>query len=345
MKAFVYNKVGSHQLKEIDKPTLIEPTDAIVRILKTTICGTDLHILKGDVTTVLNGTVLGHEGVGVVEQIGTSVKNIKVGDKVVVSCISKCGSCAYCQRQMYAHCQHGGWLLGNTINGTQAEFVRTPFADNSLYPIPDNLDEEAALMLSDTLPTGFEIGVLAGKVDVGNTVAIVGAGPIGMATLVAAQFYSPAQIIMIDNDVNRLEMAKQLGATSVLSPKTQNVIKEIAKLTNNIGVDVAIECVGIEATFQTCQDIIAPGGRIANVGVHGSAVKLDLDKLWGKNITISAGLVNTNSTVMLLKSTVAGTISPEKLVTHRFKLSEIEEAYEVFSNPIKNKALKVVISN
>ncbi|KMM78414.1 zinc-dependent alcohol dehydrogenase family protein [Pseudomonas deceptionensis] len=344
MKALTYQGPGEKSWSDIPKPVIDKPTDAIVRILHTTICGTDLHILKGDVPEVTRGTVLGHEGVGVVEAVGPAIRNFKPGDHVLISCITSCGSCANCRRQMYSHCADGGWILGHTIDGTQAEYVRIPHADNSLYPVPAGADEEALVMLSDILPTGFEIGVLAGKVKPGDSVVIVGAGPVGMAALLTAQFYSPAQLIMVDGDTNRLEVAQRFGATHVIDINTQNAVERIFEITHGVGVDVAIEAVGIPASFDTCQSVIAPGGSIANVGVHGKSVELHLEKLWIQNVTISTGLVNTNTTPMLMKTVASGKIDAGKLITHRFALSEILQAYEVFGNAAKEKAMKVILS-
>lgn len=245
---------------------------------------------------------------------------------------------------MYSHCADGGWILGHLINGTQAEKVRIPHADNSLYPVPAGADEEALVMLSDILPTGFEIGVLAGKVKPGDSVVIVGAGPVGMAALLTAQFYSPAQLIMVDGDTNRLEVAKRFGATDIIDINTQNAVERIFELTHGVGVDVAIEAVGIPASFDTCQSVIAPGGSIANVGVHGKSVELHLEKLWIQNVTISTGLVNTNTTPLLLKTVQSGKIDAGKLITHRFALTDILQAYEVFGNAAKEKAMKVILS-
>ena len=344
MKALTYQGPGEKSWSDIPKPVIDKPTDAIVRILHTTICGTDLHILKGDVPEVTRGTVLGHEGVGVVEAVGPAIRNFKPGDHVLISCITSCGSCANCRRQMYSHCADGGWILGHTIDGTQAEYVRIPHADNSLYPVPSGADEEALVMLSDILPTGFEIGVLAGKVKPGDSVVIVGAGPVGMAALLTAQFYSPAQLIMVDGDTNRLEVAQRFGATHVIDINTQNAVERIFEITHGVGVDVAIEAVGIPASFDTCQSVIAPGGSIANVGVHGKSVELHLEKLWIQNVTISTGLVNTNTTPLLMKTVASGKIDAGKLITHRFALSEILQAYEVFGNAAKEKAMKVILS-
>ena len=345
MKALVYGGPGQKAWTEKANPTIEKPTDAIVRITKTTICGTDLHILKGDVPAVTPGRVLGHEGVGIIEETGSAVRNFKKGDRVLISCITSCGSCPNCKRQMYAHCADGGWILGHLIDGTQAEFVRIPHADNSMYPIPAGADEEALVMLSDILPTGFEIGVLYGKVGPGDTVAIVGAGPIGMASLLTAQFYSPSRIIMVDLDPNRLEVAKKFGATDVVCASGAQAVEQIMALTaGGVGVDVAIEAVGIPATFDVCQKILAPGARLANVGVHGVGVNLELEKLWIRNVTISTGLVNTNTTPMLLKTVQSGKVDPTRLITHRFRLDQFEEAYRVFGDAAKEKSLKVIIS-
>lgn len=344
MKALTYQGPGKKDWAEIPKPVVDKPTDAIIRIVHTTICGTDLHILKGDVPEVTAGRVLGHEGVGVVEEVGSAVRNFKPGDHVLISCITSCGSCANCRRQMYSHCADGGWILGHLIDGTQAQYVRIPHADNSLYPVPAGADEEALVMLSDILPTGFEIGVLAGKVKPGDSVVIVGAGPVGMAALLTAQFYSPATLIVVDGDANRLEVAKRFGATDVIDINTENAVERIFELTDGVGVDVAIEAVGIPASFDTCQSVIAPGGSIANVGVHGKSVELHLEKLWIQNVTISTGLVNTNTTPMLLKTLQSGKIDAGQLITHRFELNDILKAYEVFGNAAKEKAMKVILT-
>jgi alcohol dehydrogenase len=342
MKALVYHGPGKIALEEKQKPAVKEPADAVVKITHTTICGTDLHIMKGDVPAVTDGRILGHEGVGVIEDVGASVSNFRMGDKVLISCITSCGECEYCRREMYSHCVHGGWILGNTIDGTQAEYVRIPHADTSLYHIPDNVDEEAVVMVSDILPTGFECGVLKGEVKPGDVMAIVGAGPIGLATLLTAQFYSPSEIIMVDTDANRLEVAKTFGATKVVHEKA---VDEIMKLTHGRGVDVAIEAVGVRDTFDICQSIVAPGGHIANIGVHGKSVELHLQKLWSQNVTITTRLVDTVSLPMLLKSVLSGKLKPRQLITHHFALNEIMKAYETFGNAAKEKAIKVIITN
>jgi alcohol dehydrogenase len=343
MKALVYHGPGRKSLEERPVPKLSAPADAVVKMTRTTICGTDLHILKGDVPTCEPGRILGHEGVGIVEQVGAAVSSFKPGDHVLISCITSCGKCDYCRRGMYSHCRTGGWILGNRIDGTQAEFVRIPHAETSLYPIPAGADEEALVMLSDILPTGFECGVLNGKVQPGSTVAIVGSGPIGLAALLTAQFYSPAQIVMIDRDVNRLEVARRFGATACIDIGHADPVAEVMKLTDQTGVDCAIEAVGVPATFELCEAIVAPGGTIANVGVHGVKADLHLEKLWDRNIAITTRLVDTVSTPMLLKTVRSGRLDPAKLITHRFRLDDVANAYDTFGRAADTHALKVII--
>ena len=343
MKALVYLGPGKKSLEERPKPEITTPTEAIVKIIRTTICGTDLHILKGDVPSCEPGRILGHEGVGVVEEVGAAVTGFKPGDRVLISCISACGKCVYCRKLMYSHCTTGGWILGNRIDGTQAEWVRVPHADMSLHRIPEGANEEAMVMLSDILPTGFECGVLNGKVQPGSTVAIVGAGPIGLAALLTAQLYSPAEIIMVDLDDRRLEVAKRFGAAAVINSADGKAVTAVMKATNGRGVDTAIEAVGIPATFELCEQIVAPGGTIANIGVHGTKVALHLELLWDRNITITTRLVDTVSTPMLLNILRSHKIDPELLITHRFKLDRVLDAYETFAHAADTGALKVII--
>jgi len=343
MQALIYHGPGQKKLEDRPRPVVQQPTDAVVRITLTTICGTDLHILKGDVPTCKPGTILGHEGVGVVDAVGPGVTTFKPGDRVLISCISACGRCEACRKGMTSHCSTGGWILGNSIDGTQAEYVRIPHADTSLHPIPAGADEEALVMLSDILPTGFECGVLNGKVQPGGTVAIVGAGPIGLAALLTAQLYSPAEIIMIDLDDKRLAVGKRFGASAVINSAGGQAAAEVMRLTGGRGVDTAIEAVGIPATFELCQEIVAAGGTIANVGVHGVKADLHLEKLWSHNITITTRLVDTVSTPMLLRTLQAGRIDAKQLITHRFKLADMLQAYETFGHAADTGALKVII--
>ena len=342
MKALVYHGPGKRAWEKKSVPECHLPTDAVVKISKTTICGTDLHILKGDVKEVLDGRTLGHEGTGIIVEAGSAVSRFEVGDRVLISCITSCGRCESCLRGMSSHCADGGWVLGRFIDGTQAEYVLVPHADTSLHAIPaEGADEEALVMLSDILPTGFECGVLNSQIKPGDSVAIIGAGPVGLSALLTAQFYSPSEIIMVDPDPNRLEVAKTFGATTTIS---DSAVERIMKSTGGKGVDVAIEAVGVPETFQICQAIVAPGGRIANVGVHGQSVELHLERLWASNITITTRLVDAVTTPLLLKMVRTGKLKPAQLITHRFPLSEITRAYDIFGNAAHERALKVILS-
>ena len=343
MKALVYLGDGKKAFQDKPKPGITAPTDAIVRIVKTTICGTDLHILKGDVPTAAPGRILGHEGVGIIDEAGSAMRAFKKGDRVLISCVTSCGFCEYCRKLMFSHCTNGGWILGNTIDGTQADFVRIPYADTSLYPILAGEDEEPLVMFSDILPTGYECGVLNGRITPGSTVAIVGSGPIGLAALMTAQFYSPAEIIMVDLDQKRLDIALRFGATKAVNSMDGKAIESVLALTSKRGVDTAIEAVGIPATFELCEQIVAPGGHIANVGVHGKPVTLHLEQLWDRNIGITTRLVDTVSTPTLLKMLRAKKIDPKKLITHHFKLTDIISAYDTFANAATTGALKVIL--
>lgn len=355
MKAMVYYGAGDIRFEERDKPKIIDPTDAVIRLTKTTICGTDLGIWKGKNPEIeqkatqkegaFNGRILGHEGIGIVEETGSAVKHFKRGDKVIISCVSRCGICENCQKQLYAHCQSGGgWIMGYMIDGTQSEYVRTPFADNSLYRLPPDLNEDVAVLLSDALPTAHEIGVQYGDVKPGDTVAIVGAGPVGMSCLLTAQLYTPSQIIMIDMDDNRLHMAKELGATQTINSAREDAVARVLEYTGGRGVDCAMEAVGLGATWDICQRIVKEGGHLANVGVHGQSVNFELEKLWIKNLTITTGLVNANTTGMLLKTCCSGKLPMQKLATHHFQFNELEKAYEVFKHAADEKAMKVIIN-
>ena len=345
MKALVYRGPGLKALEERHMPVIQDPDDAVVKITKTTICGTDLHILKGDVPSCAPGRILGHEGIGIIDSAGPACTRFKPGDHVLISCISACGKCDYCRRGMYSHCTSGGWILGNAIDGTQAEYVRIPHADTSLHLLPQGVDEEALVLLSDILPTGFECGVLNGKIqDPGVSVAIVGAGPIGLATLLTAQFFSPGKIIMIDLDDNRLEVARRFGATDTINSGKEDATARVMALTDGIGVDAVVEAVGVPATFELCQNLVAPGGTIANVGVHGHKVDLHLERLWSHNIAITTRLVDTTTTGMLLRAVAARKLDPAPLITHRFTLDRIIDAYDTFGRAAETKALKVIIS-
>lgn len=350
MKALVYHGPGQKSWDDVPDPAIKDPADIIVRVETTTICGTDLHILKGDVPAVAEGRILGHEGVGTVVEIGTAVSTVSVGDRVIISCVSACGACSYCHQGLYSHClaDEGasgiGWIFGHLIDGTQAELVRVPFADNSVYRIPDGVSDEAAVMLSDILPTGFEIGVRYGDVKPGDVVAVVGVGPVGLAAVMTASLYGPARIIAMDLDASRLEQARSFGATDTVNSGDADWLDQVMALTDGLGVDVAIEAVGMPATFEACTKIVRPGGSLANVGVHGAPVELALQDLWIMDLSITMGLVSASTTPMLLKLVAQHKLEAEKFVTHHFTFDQMLEAYDTFDRAAETKALKVVIS-
>ena len=345
MHAVVYHGPGSKAWEEVPKPTLQDDTDAIVKVDAVTICGTDLHILKGDVPAVTDGRILGHEAVGTVEEVGSAVKNVRPGDKVLVSCITACGACRYCRVGSYGQCINGGgWILGHKIDGTQAEYVRVPFADTSTYPEPDGVSDEQLLMLADILPTGYEVGVLNGAVQPGDVVAVVGAGPIGLAAIMGARLFSPAHVVAIDLADSRLEAAKQFGADITVNNGREDPGEIVAGLTDGLGADVAMEAVGVPATFELAAQLIRPGGRVANIGVHGEPVSLHLEDLWIRNVTITTGLVDTYSTPTLLKLTASHQVDVTRFITHHFTLDQFMEAYDVFGRAADTGALKVVLT-
>ncbi|MBO3085474.1 zinc-dependent alcohol dehydrogenase family protein [Cellulomonas fengjieae] len=350
MKALVFHGPGSIAWEDVPDAALVESTDAVVQVDTTTICGTDLHILRGDVPAVTAGRILGHEGVGTVVSVGESVTNHAPGDRVIISCISSCGVCRYCRSQMPSHClaPEGapgiGWILGHLIDGTQAELVRVPFADGSLHRLPPAVPDPLAVLLSDILPTGFEIGVQYGQVKPGDSVAVVGAGPVGLAAVATAGLYGAATIVAIDRDLNRLEVAKGLGATVTVDASAADWREQVLAATDADGVDVAIECVGIPQTFTMCTQLVRPGGHLANLGVHGKPVELALQDLWIQNLTITTGLVNATTVPMLLRLVAAGKLPVDAFVTHRFALADIMEAYGTFDDAAQTRALKVLLS-
>jgi alcohol dehydrogenase len=344
MKALVYHGPGERSWDSVPDPTIIDPTDAIVRIDSSTICGSDLHILKGDVPEVTAGTVLGHEAVGTVVEIGAAVTTIAPGDRVLVSCITSCGRCRFCKEGHYGLCTGGGgWIFGHLIDGLQAEFARVPFADTSVYKVPEGLSDEQVLFLADILPTAYEVGVLNGRVEPGDTVAIVGAGPVGLAAIMTARLHTPGRIIAIDLADSRLEKAREFGADVAINNGSEDAVAKVMALTDGLGADVAIEAVGIPQTFELCTELIRPGGRVANVGVHGKCATLHLERLWPRDVTITTGLVDTRTTPTLLKLIEGGRLDATVFATHRFALGETEAAYDVFSAAAETHALKVVL--
>lgn len=350
MKAVVYHGPGEKQWEEVPDPEIKDATDVIVQVDTTTICGTDLHILKGDVPAVTDGRILGHEGVGTIVEVGSAVNTLQQGDRVIISCVSSCGSCSYCQQRLPSHCLHEegasgvGWILGHLIHGTQAEYVRIPFAENSLYKLPEGVSDEAGLVLSDILPTGFEIGVRNGRVKPGDVVAVIGAGPVGLSAIMTAGLYGPSRVIAVDLDDNRLELAKQFGATDTVNNSEDSWQDQVMAMTDGLGVDTSMEAVGIPPTFKAAIDIIRPGGTVANIGVHGTSVELPLQDLWIKDIAITTGLVSATTTPMLLKLVAQDKLSPEAFVTHRFQLDDFMDAYDTFARAAETKAMKLAIS-
>jgi alcohol dehydrogenase len=345
MRGLVYHGPGRKSWDEVPEPTVQDDTDAIVRVDAVTICGTDLHILKGDVPAVTEGRILGHEAVGTVTEVGAGVKNVHPGDRVLVSCITACGRCRYCRESRYGQCLGGGgWILGHRIDGTQAEYVRVPFADNSTYPVPEGVADEEVLMLADILPTGYEVGVLNGGVRPADTVAIVGAGPIGLAATLGARLHSPSHLVAIDLAASRLDAAKQFGADVVVNSREDDPVARVMDLTDGLGADVAIEAVGVPETFELCTRLVRAGGQVANVGVHGKPATLHLEDLWIRNVTITTGLVDTYSTPTLLRLVAGRQIEPARFITHRFGLDEFLDAYDTFSRAGETGALKVVLS-
>ncbi|HUI47396.1 MAG TPA: zinc-dependent alcohol dehydrogenase family protein [Acidimicrobiia bacterium] len=345
MKALVYHGPGSKAWEDVAKPVIIDDTDAIVRVDTVTICGTDLHILKGDVPAVTDGRILGHEAVGTVESVGAGVKNVRPGDHVLISCITACGSCRFCRERRYGQCLGGGgWILGHVIDGTQAEYVRVPFADTSTYPVPASVSDEAALMVADILPTSYEVGVLNGHVVPGDVVAIVGAGPIGLSAMVGARLYSPSHVIAIDLAENRLDAAKRFGADVIVNPEREDPLTIVRELTDGLGADVAIEAVGTPEAFELTVSLARPGGHIANIGVHGKPATLRLDELWIKDVTITTGLVDTFSTPTFLRLLAGHQLDATRFATHHFGLDQFIDAYDVFANAAESGALKVVLT-
>ena len=345
MKALVYHGPGMKSWEDVPKPAILSDTDAIIRVDATTICGTDLHILKGDVPAVTDGRILGHEAVGTVETVGAGVKTVKVGDRVLVSCITSCGACRFCREGRYGQCLGGGgWILGHKIDGTQAEYVRVPFADTSTYQVPPGVADEQILMLADILPTGYEVGVLNGAVRPGDVVAVVGAGPIGLAAIMGAHLFSPSHIVAIDLADSRLEAAKQFGADVVVNNSREDAVAIIAELTGGLGADVSIEAVGTPATFELAVRLARPGGHIANIGVHGEPATLHLEDLWSRDVTITTGLVDTYTTPTLLRLVISDQLDASRFVTHHFTLDQFEEAYDVFTRAADTGALKVVLT-
>lgn len=345
MKALVYHGPGQITWEERPMPTIQDPGDVIIQVSKTTVCGTDLAILKGGVSTCRPGRILGHEATGYIIETGSAVTNFKVGDHVIIPCTSSCGSCPNCRKGIFSSCNKGGWIIGNMIDGLQAEYARIPLADSSLHLIPEGMDEDAALLLADIIPTGLEVGAQKAKIEIGDTVVILGAGPVGLAAIIGAQFYSPAQIIVVDLDDFRLQKAKELGATTVINNKDNNARQQVMELTNGQGADAVIEVIGSSVTFQLAQEIVGAGGRMANIGIFSKSAEIHNNWLWTKNISLHMGVVNTNTVPALIKMITAGKLDPKSLISHHFPLHEIEHAYKIFQNAAEEKVIKIILTN
>jgi alcohol dehydrogenase len=344
MKGLVYHGPGQRGWDSVPDPTIVDATDIVVRVDTSTICGSDLHILKGDVPETPAGTVLGHEAVGTVLEIGSSVASVQVGDRVLLSCVSACGICRFCKERRYGQCLGGGgWIFGHLIDGLQAEFARVPFADNSVFKVPESLTDEQVLFLADILPTAYEVGVLNGKVAPGDTVAIIGAGPVGLAAVLTARLFTPGHIVAIDLSDSRLQSALGFGADSTINNGSVDAYAEIMALTDDLGVDVAFEAVGLPDTFELASELIRPGGRVANIGVHGHSATLHLEKLWGRDVTITTGLVDTYTIPTLMKLVLSGRLDPTVFATHRYALGDTMTAYDTFADASRSHALKVVL--
>jgi alcohol dehydrogenase len=344
MHALVYGGAGQKEWTTVPDPSVVDPTDAIIRIDAVTICGTDLHILKGDVPEVSEGRVLGHEAVGTVVATGSAVATVEPGDRVLASCISACGRCWYCRQGSYGQCLgDGGWILGHLVDGVQAEYARIPYADTSLYPLPEGVSNEQGVMLADILPTSYEVGVLGAQVGPGDTIAIVGAGPIGLAAIITAQLFSPSHVVVIDPAEGRREAARKLGAVAI-DPGADDPVEVIRAMTGGLGADAAMEAVGLPETFEQCTELVRPGGRVANIGVHGRPATLHLETLWIRNVTITTGLVDTTTTPTLLRLLANGQLDVSSFLTHRFPLTDIDQAYEIFADPSQSGALKVLLT-
>lgn len=348
MKALVYHGPGRKAWEEVPDPTLQDPTDVIAKVDTTTICGTDLHILKGDVPAVVDGRVLGHEAVGTITEVGDAVTGLEPGDRIIIPAVTNCGKCSYCRNNQPSHCQTlggVGWVFGHLIDGTQAEYVRVPFAETSVHKVPEGLDDEDVLFLTDALPTGFEIGILNGNTKPGDTVAIVGAGPVGLGAVMTANLCGAGRVVTVDLDENRMDKALELGATDKVNAGDPDAVERIRALSSDgLGVDVAIEAVGVPQTFRTCLDVVRPYGTVANAGVHGKPVELPLDRMWISNVRINMGLVDCRTVGSLLNMVRSGRLDAKAMATHRFTMSQMEEAYELFGNAAQHRAVKVVIT-
>lgn len=344
MKAFVYHGPEKMSLDQVPKPTIIKPTDAIVKVTTSTICGTDKHIRHGGMPEVEPGRIIGHEFCGIVEEVGSSVNKFKKGDKVAVSCVTQCMDCYYCRRGMYSQCTTGSWIYGYMIDGCQADYVRVPYADSGMYIIPDSLTDEDVLFVGDILSTGY-FGAENGNIQPGDTVAVFGSGPVGMCAMATARLWGPARIVAVDIDDSRLEFAKKNGwADYGLNPQKVDVVQALKDMTGGRGADVTIEANGFEPTFKGAIDGVRAGGTVSLIGVFEKPQVVEMNKLWIKNIAIKMGLVNANRISELIDLIKEGKLNMKPLITHTLPLSQVAEGYDIFEER-RDNAIKVVLKD
>lgn len=342
MKAFVYHGPEKMSLDQVPKPTIIKPTDAIVKVTTSTICGTDKHIRHGGMPEVEPGRIIGHEFCGIVEEVGSSVNKFKKGDRVAVSCVTQCMDCYYCRRGMYSQCTTGSWIFGYMIDGCQADYVRVPYADSGMYIIPDSLTDEDVLFVGDILSTGY-FGAENGNIQPGDTVAVFGSGPVGMCAMATARLWGPARIVAVDIDDSRLEFAKKNGwADYALNPQKVDVVQALKDMTGGRGADVTIEANGFEPTFKGAIDGVRAGGTVSLIGVFEKPQVVEMNKLWKKNIAIKMGLVNANRISELIDLIKEGKLNMKPLITHTLPLSQVAEGYDIFEER-RDNAIKVVL--
>lgn len=329
MKALIYNKNKIH-LGERQMPEIKHPQDAIVKVTMSSICTSDLHIIKGFVPRANEDIVLGHEFVGEVVEVGEGVKRLHAGDRVSANCETFCGECYFCQRGFVNNCEKGGWELGCRIDGCQAEYVRVPYADNGLYKLPESVSYKNALFVGDILSSGY-FGADMCEIKAGDTIAVIGAGPVGLCAMMCAKYLGAGKIIAIDIDETRLNIAKDENlADYIINPDLTNVEAEVKLLTRNRGADGVIECAGSSETFQLAWKIARPNAVVGVVAMYEENQILPLPEMYGKNITFKTGGVDANKCDKLIKLIEEQKISTDFLITHTFKLGEILEAYKLF---------------
>jgi alcohol dehydrogenase len=350
MRAAVFHGPGDIRIDEVPRPTP-GPGEAVIRVTLTTICGTDVHILKGEYP-VTPGTIVGHEPVGVIDELGAGVTGYEVGDRVLVGAITPCGQCHACLSGNLSQCGHGsgyeaigGWRFGNTIDGAQAEYLLVPSAQANLAKIPESLTDEQVVLLADIASTGFS-GAESGRVRIGDTVVVFAQGPIGLCASAGAKLMGAARVIGVDGDANRAAMALRMGADLVLDPATTDVVGEVKRLTGGAGADVAIEALGLQETFESALRCVRPGGTVSSLGVYSGKLQLPYEAfaagLGDHTIVTTLCPGGKERMSRLMRMVESGRFDPTPMITHSFPLSEIGEAYRIFSNRLDG-VLKVAI--